>query len=261
MAVKLFILGLPGSGKSTIARKIEKRLKGMGLQCTRICDFVILKQMFQDDGEHKQFKAAAKGGFDVLDITVFDTALRRLELTTKKFILNTEPERIILIEFSRNDYEKAFRQLSQEFLQDAYFVFLSVDQRNCKKRIHDRITHPTTKDDHYVSDYIFDTYYYGDDGLFLSHILEKAHGIERDRVLVMNNNCSLDIAFREINDFVDFIFPSAVQEDTTDVPLSDSEDNQDESEKASFDEFSAQVMRDDERSTQVLMPVGSLANL
>ena len=149
----------------------------------------------------------------------------------------------------------------KNFCRTLIFIYLKVDVETCKKRIRERIIHPITPDDHYVSEYIFGTYYGGDDGQYISNILEKDYKIEKDRVLVIDNNCSLDIASREIYDFVDFIFPSTVQENITDVALSDSEENQNESEKASFDEFSAQVMRDDERSTQVLMPVGSLANL
>ena len=58
--MKLFILGLPGSGKSTIAREIEKRIEEMESQSIRICDFAILEQMFHDDVKGKQFKPAAK---------------------------------------------------------------------------------------------------------------------------------------------------------------------------------------------------------
>jgi adenylate kinase family enzyme len=261
-AVKLFILGLPGSGKSTIAREIERRLGNIGSQSIRICDFLILEQIFHDDVEGKQFKPAAKGGFDIIDLMAFDTALNLLERSVKKYNLHAEQERMILIEFARNNYKKAFEQFSQDFLQDAYFVYLSVDQSICKKRIHDRIAHPNTKDDHYVSDYIFDTYYYEDDGLYLSDILEKDYGIETDRVLIMNNNCSLDIASKEINDFVDFIFPSAVQEDTTTLLLSDSEDIQDEKNESSIVKCSEQVGQYDEKRTQVLVTSGSItANL
>ena len=214
MAVKLIILGLPGSGKSTIAREIEKYISGIGLKSTRICDFVILEQMFHDDVEHKQFRPAAKGGFDVIDLTAFDTALNLLERSVEKYKLHAEPETTILIEFARNNYKKAFKQFSKEFLRDSYFIYLSVDQCNCKKRIHNRIDHPNTKDDHYVSDYIFDTYYYEDDGLFLSDILEKDYGMEKDRVLIVDNNCSLDITSSKIDSVISAISPSIAQKCT-----------------------------------------------
>jgi hypothetical protein len=87
-----------------------------------------------------QFRPAAKGGFDVLDFTAFDTALKLLERTTKQYILTTKPEEIILLEFSRNDYEKAFQQFSREFLQDAYFLYLNVYHEICNKRIRERVS-------------------------------------------------------------------------------------------------------------------------
>ena len=54
-------------------------------------------------------------------------------------------EEIVLIEFSRNDYEKAFQQFSREFLQDAYFLYLNVDLEICKRRIRERIANPNTQ--------------------------------------------------------------------------------------------------------------------
>ena len=183
--MKLFILGLPGSGKSTIAREIEKRIEEMELQSIRICDFAILEQMFHDDVKGKQFKPAENGGFDVIDLNAFDIALKLLERTTKQYILTTKPEEIILIEFARNNYQNAFKQFSQEFLQDAYFLYLKVDVETCKRRIRERIIHPITPDDHYVSEYIFGTYYGGDDGQYISNILEKDYKIEKDRVWLL----------------------------------------------------------------------------
>ncbi len=211
MAVKLFILGLPGSGKSTIAREIEKYISGIGLKSTRICDFVILEQMFHDDVEHKQFRPAAKGGFDVLDFTAFDTALKLLERTTKQYILTSKSEEIILIEFARNNYQSAFHQFSQEFLQDAYFLYLKVDVEICKRRICERINYPITPDDHYVSEYIFGTYYFRDDGQDISNILEKDYKIEKDRVLVIDNNSSMEEALSQIGGFIGSVSPSDVQ--------------------------------------------------
>src|SRR5712692_11719012 len=107
MAMNLFILGLPGSGKSTVARFITLRAIDKGCQIIRFNDYAILQKMFHDDTEGKQFKPTKHGGFDILNLTVSDTALQRLELEIKEYVSSAKSNEIILIEFSRNDYRKA----------------------------------------------------------------------------------------------------------------------------------------------------------
>jgi adenylate kinase family enzyme len=205
MAVKLFILGLPGSGKSTVARHISKYSRGRQWSTTHINDFAILYRMFQED-TLGQFKPAAYGGFDAHDLTVFDAALGKLEQKVNAYISAAKLEEIILIEFSRNDYEKAFHQFSKEFLQNAYFLYLSVNLDICKERIRARIVQPTTVDDHFVSEYIFEAYYSGDDGQNIPHILERNYAIDEQRVRVINNDSSLEDSSGAIYQFVDAVF-------------------------------------------------------
>jgi hypothetical protein len=159
MSVKLFVLGLPGSGKSTVIRYLTTNTKGRAWEATRINDYVILQKMFLADAVHKQFKPIEYGGFDILDLTVLDEALQRLDQELNKYnSLSPMPEELMLVEFSRNDYQRAFRQFSQGSLQDAYFLYLDANLETCKRRIVDRITHPSTRDDFYVSEFIFDIY-------------------------------------------------------------------------------------------------------
>jgi adenylate kinase family enzyme len=206
MAVKLFILGLPGSGKSTIARHIAKYARDRQCSTTHINDFAILYKMFQEDTQRKFKPADAKyGGFDVLDLAVFDTALRKLEQKVKAHISMAHLEEIILIEFSRNDYEKAFQQFSQEFLQDAYFLYLNVDLEICKRRIRERITHPATSDDHIVSEYIFDAYYSEDNGQSIPQILKGKYQIDEYRVKIIDNGGFREETSALFNQFVDIV--------------------------------------------------------
>ncbi len=205
MAVKLLVLGLPGSGKSTVARSIETSIKSKGWNPSRFNDHVILEKMFLADSEHKQFRPADYGGFDVLDLTAFDIALQRLEQEVKAHILSENSDELIVIEFARNDYQKAFRQFSSAFLQDAYFLYLDVDIEICKRRIRQRIAHPSTEDDFYVSEYIFSAYYNKDNGQSISYILERSYGIDMQRVAVIDNNRSLQASTAQINRFVDTI--------------------------------------------------------
>jgi adenylate kinase family enzyme len=198
---KLFILGQPGSGKSTIARDIVKALGKSGLRSTRINDYAILKQMFDDDTRGKQFRTAGLDGFDVIDFTVIDIALTRLEQSAQSLI-SYQPEQVILIEFARNDYQKALQQFSSTFLQDAYFLYLHAEIEQCKQRIRNRVAHPTCVDDYYVSEYILDTYYNHDQEKCLSHILIDEYGIDEQRVKGIDNNSSIEEALSIIYPFV-----------------------------------------------------------
>ena len=216
MAVKLFVLGFPGSGKSTISDHTAEYVAERKWSTTHIYDYNILFQMFKED-TRKQFRPVGHGGFDVLDWTVLDTALKNLEQRVRMHIATIQLEEIILIEFSRNDYEGAFSQFTQKFLNDAYFLYLNVDLEVCKKRVRERAVEPNTSNDHYVSDYIFDVYYYGDDGRDLPQILKRHYGIDNLRVKVIENNISqenfsnLNEQFKQVERFIDDIIASESQ--------------------------------------------------
>jgi adenylate kinase family enzyme len=206
MTLKLFILGLPGSGKSTVSRHITTFLNGRNWESTRFSDHVILQKMFHADTEGKQFKHAEHGGFDVLELIVFDIALRRLEQEVNQHLLSAKQEEIVLIEFARNDYHRAFQQISDTFLQDSYFLHLDVEIETCKRRIHERTAHPSTKDDFFVSEYIFTNYYNENDGQFIPQILERNYEIDKLKVKAIDNNSSLDDVVEEVYEFIDTVF-------------------------------------------------------
>lgn len=205
MTVKFFVLGLPGSGKSSVARYITAYLENKDWKSTRFSDHVILQEMFLADTEHKRFRPADHGGFDALDLDVFDIALQRLEQKVNQHLLSAKQEEIVLVEFARNDYRGAFQQFSHEFLQVAHFLYLNVNTETCKRRILERIANPSSEDDFFVSEYIFNAYYIKGNEQSVPQILESDYGIGKQRVKVIENNGSLDDIVAEINEFVDTI--------------------------------------------------------
>lgn len=213
MSVKLFILGLPGSGKSTVARYV---IDHVGRQISdyytaRVNDYDILYAMYKADTEGK-FRLAGSDGFDVLDSSVCDSALKTLEQEANKAeqIINNHVQAVfkpmlILIEFARDDYKWAFQQFSSGFLQGAYFLFLDARIEICKDRIRERVDHPQTADDHEVSEYIFNTYYDKKSAHVLSADIMADHHIEQHRVKVLDNNGAFDDIRGEVESFVDAI--------------------------------------------------------
>ena len=212
MPLKLFIVGLPGSGKSAMSRHIAEFVgqqfwldTGCHWSTKRFNDYPILHTMFRDDNEGKRFEPAQPGGFNVLDFGAFDDALKLLgnwitwHITSK----HAHPQEILLIEFARNDYRIAFQQFKRELLQDAYFIYLGSEVKVCQQRICERAAHPENEDDDYpVSDHIFKTYYHSDNGSDFLDILVQEFGIAKDQVLALDNNRSLQDAQQEVENFV-----------------------------------------------------------
>jgi adenylate kinase family enzyme len=204
MEKKVFVLGLPGSGKSTTARYIAMLAEDRRWHSFRISDYDILYAMFKDDTEHK-FRPTEHGGFDVLNIEVFDEALQELERSVEDWINKTPSEdSLILIEFAREDYLKALKQFDSGFLNNSYFLFINVNIPTCISRIRERVLHPITPDDHFVSEYIFDAYYQKDTQQYEDSILNLC--TDRTRIKVINNIDSYDCLADKVKQFVDFIF-------------------------------------------------------
>ncbi|HVB74647.1 MAG TPA: hypothetical protein VNE38_13915 [Ktedonobacteraceae bacterium] len=213
MSVKLFIIGLPGSGKSAIARFINPYAKTKLFQSTekhwstkRFNDFDHLNWMSKHPTEGKMFRPAEPEGFIMIDAIAADLALQRLEVEVVGYISsNVNQNEIVIIEFARNDYRRAFKQLSQAFFQDAYFIYLGAEVETCKQRISRRVSNPTYPEDDYpVSDHIFESYYYGDDGKLLAQILEM-YGVDEQRVRVIYNDGMEQSIHGIIEEFIDLI--------------------------------------------------------
>jgi hypothetical protein len=191
MVEKLFVLGLPGSGKSTAARFIEMLARDYRWIPRRFNDYDILYEMYLADTEGKRFSKAEYDGFDVHEHIVFDEALIEIEKrVSQRCMVAGDKDELIIIEFARNDYCDALGLFSPAFLQDAFFLFLDTDIPTCRKRIKYRSEHPETPDDHYVSEYIFESYYQNDDRQYQTSVISKLNeccDINEDRVMVIDN--------------------------------------------------------------------------
>jgi hypothetical protein len=79
MQVYVFVLGRPGTGKSTAACQIGRFAEEQGWLTFHKGDYGILDMMFKADVEHKRFRPTLHGGFDVNDFSVLNEALVELE--------------------------------------------------------------------------------------------------------------------------------------------------------------------------------------
>ena len=128
MSVKLFILGRPGSGKSTVARYITKLAQHEGWVPTSYRDYNVLYSMFQKELHNpfcsqQHIERVNHNGFRVIDFSVLDPALKIIQNRAIASLNDCHPytKRLIVIEFARGDYIQALRQFDLAFLQDAHF--------------------------------------------------------------------------------------------------------------------------------------------
>jgi hypothetical protein len=112
----------------------------------------------------QHFEPVDHNGFRVVDFSVLDLALKIIEKRATGSLndCSLDTQRLIIIEFARDDYVQALRQFDPAFLQGAHFLFLDADVNLCIQRIHDRVAHPDSIDDHFVSDDIITGYYQKD---------------------------------------------------------------------------------------------------
>ena len=191
MSIKLFILGRPGSGKTTAFHHIEEylRLKYKNWSITRYNDYDILQEMFRRENlllfKKRQFEAKEPDGFDVLDFSVLDKALVRLEKDVRARS-SWQKDEIIIIEFARQDYRQALDLFSASFLEDAYFLFLDADPNICVQRVKNRITTPPTPDNYFVSEKII-TGYYGKQIIPNTIKIRNKEVVNKDRIKVVSN--------------------------------------------------------------------------
>ena len=194
MVSKLFLLGRPGSGKSTVRRYVTKIAQHQFLSPYPINDYKILRNRCMADLSHTRIRLAEFGGFEVLDFSILDTALhiieRRVEKALKRHPL--ELPRIAIIEFARSDYLQALSQFDPDFLEDAHFLILESDIDTCMDRIDRRIRCREFDDDTFVPVNIMEDYYQKDSTPDRVRELQEAFGLYDHQIQLMSTDGSCD---------------------------------------------------------------------
>src|SRR5579884_230087 len=147
MCVKVFVLGRPGSGKSTAARHLIELANRRSFASLFLQDYDILHKMFLNDKNHEHFRPTDRGGFDVIDFSVLDTVLLQLEEEVEDIQASRSVD-MVCIEFARNDYRAALNLFSPLFLRDSYIFFIDSDLEYCIQRVQERVTNPPLPDHH-----------------------------------------------------------------------------------------------------------------
>ncbi|HTI14087.1 MAG TPA: AAA family ATPase [Dictyobacter sp.] len=159
MAMTTFVLGRPGSGKTTAFRYVQELIQHSGWKVTRIREYTILQEMFLHDLQQKRFRAIPHGGFDVIDFSVLNEALAKLEDQIRNYEQRAAERELIIVEFARDNYQTALRQFSPAFLQHVNILFVEAELDICIQRIKQRVLNCAQEDNHNVSEAILREYY------------------------------------------------------------------------------------------------------
>ncbi len=210
MAAKVFILGRPGSGKSTAAYYIAGVVWRKGWSVSRFKDYDILYRMFKADIEGKKFRPTTRyDGFDVIDFSVLDAALKELNRRFEERISSARKNDLIIIEFARDDYSKALKLFSQGLIEDAYFLFIEANVKNCIRRIRVRAAHPLTADDFFVSKKILQNYYNKDNREYITSRLKADFSIA-NQIEIIDNTGSMKEFLEKVRRFAERVLEQEI---------------------------------------------------
>ena len=109
----------------------ELRTRGYRGELKRIDDFPLLKHIFDTDVEHRRHRPAPEGGVKITDDTVWDDLIRGLNAQALEL---QDPNRLLFIEFLRDNYRWAFKHFDRELIRGSLIVYIDCPWDVCWER-------------------------------------------------------------------------------------------------------------------------------
>lgn len=201
----IFVLGSPGSGKTTVSNHIVEYVKKHNdMNAINISDYKFLLQMRQSDDYRKYFRPSKCGGFYLSNRSVYNAALFEMEKHIQEYYANKY--QLAIVEFARSEYLNSLRLFSKSFIDKSLFIYLNVGLYTCMSRVRERVICPKSLNDHYVPKKIFQLYKRKDDRKYVNQI--KSEIINNYDVLpshfrVVSNKNSVEDTFSSVDRIVD----------------------------------------------------------
>lgn len=201
----MFAVGRPGSGKSTAIRHIIELAKNKQYAATHERDYTILLKMSKQTEHCAKFCTNEHEGFDVVDFSVLNVALKELE-TQINDLTNTQEYDVILVEFARDSYKEAFGKFSRVMLENAYILFVEAELNVCIERVRQRAAALYGPDHHFLSKGIMTTYYKQDHLSYMKNSFEDDFKLKNHRVKTIYNDTLVEKLEAEAEEFAERIF-------------------------------------------------------
>jgi adenylate kinase family enzyme len=185
----IFLIGKPGSGKTISAEILIDFFKKRApdTPVVNIDDFCRLKAALKKDRQFLRHRRGAEGGFEILDQSIYDEVLVGINDVIKNQYMNGG--QLILIQFARTSYERAFQLFGREIINKSVIIYLDCDLEICWARNLLRMDRHDSKQ-HYVPKAVMERDYAGDD---LVKLQQSTIG---NRIVVIknesSNSCELD---------------------------------------------------------------------
>jgi thymidylate kinase len=174
-ATFLFLIGRPGSGKTTAFRYVSQQVadKLRDVAVTGIDDFSTIQQILKEDTKFIRHRWSPDGGFEILDQTVYDEALRRINEALVSLVAEPEAEdrrrSLVVIQFARSSYKQAFRHFSPEIVRRSLLIYLDCNFETCCRRNLQR-TAQNNEENHHVPREVMEDDYFQDDIISLEKL-------------------------------------------------------------------------------------------
>ena len=132
MPLVITVIGKPGSGKSTLIELLAEKFQSYGARPFQVYnDRDILVQMAQSNTMAHLIRPRDAVNFEILDERAYDVAIDKLIATVSK----PRGNRVSLIEFSRNDYVRTFRQFDALWAhKKSLVVYVKTPFEMCSER-------------------------------------------------------------------------------------------------------------------------------
>jgi hypothetical protein len=210
----VFILGLPGSGKSYIRSRLAQRLRSMRIECEALNDYpyayldLVRTVLKLDPASGNEFEAHEGGAFAVRNERSLVPALQALHSDVRDALQARE---VTLVEFARADLAAAL-QIFDDIRSRSHVIYVRAPANLRQLRLADRVVPPEVRidgqtvtlnlsDDHLLPECAERTLYVTDG---LDRI--KASALWRDRIFEIDNEFEGSTHVdTKINEFIDTI--------------------------------------------------------
>lgn len=204
MMQPIFVLGRPGSGKSTVCRYLSEKMPAQHL-----AGFPILLEMFgQEQYRHYFLPHERYGGFVIIDDAIWP--IMEQEMAQRANLLFQELQGCLLIELVRGCYEKSILYFSEMIRQSAYALYLNMPLALCQERIAARVA--SDEEDRHATPPEF----------IARHCIEQhlpgTDVIPAERLIHLDNTGSREQLYAQLDRFLEILKGSATLEQSTYQP-------------------------------------------